>query len=84
MDWFTLTEDDMNDYGYIWDGMIPLTEEEAIGVNEICTVYKLYEDDSESEVENEEDIRAHASCGGIFGVEKSTWKKLLQTLGGKV
>lgn len=67
----SITQADMVAYGYTWKGMTPLTEEQAIEIwSKDGSVYRLYEDDSEGLVEGGiEEIRDHASRGGIFGIE---------------
>lgn len=64
---------DMKDYGYPWGGMLPLHEEKAQELMQSMAVYLLFSDGSESMAENEQDIHAHASKGGIFAVEKEYW-----------
>lgn len=68
-----LSEQDMFDYGYTWDGMIPLTMDEALRVwdFENKPVYKLYDDGTESLIEDRDEIFIHHDVyHGIFGIEK--------------
>ncbi|MCM1488383.1 MAG: YodL domain-containing protein, partial [Firmicutes bacterium] len=71
---------DMQEYGYAWDGMLPLKEEAALHLyeKEDMQIFLLHEDGSESIPENAEDIKAHAEKGGIFGVHKEDWNALTE------
>lgn len=66
----SISIDDMKEYGYFWGGMLPMHEEAAAEVMKTCTVYCLYEDDTEAMVMDVTDLKEHAAHGGIFGVEK--------------
>ena len=71
---------DMQEYGYSWDGMLPLKEEAALHLyeKEDMQIFLLHEDGSESIPENTEDIKNHAEKGGIFGVHKEDWNALTE------
>lgn len=71
---------DMQEYGYSWDGMLPLKEEAALHLyeKEDMQIFLLHEDGSESIPENAEDIKAHAEKGGIFGVHREDWNALTE------
>lgn len=69
----TITVDEMKQYGYGWGGMLPMREATAAEVMKSCTVYRLYEDDTEGMVMDASDLKNHAAQGGIFGVEKVEW-----------
>lgn len=66
---------DMQEYGYTWDGMLPLKEEAAICLYEKgdMQIFLLYQDGSESISDSMADIKAHAQKGGIFGIHKEDW-----------
>ena len=68
----SISIDEMKAYGYTWDGMIPLTKEQALKIFNMnkVPVYLLHDNDSESEANNRNDIIIHASHGGIFGIER--------------
>jgi hypothetical protein len=68
----TLTEEEMIDYGYRWDGMMPLTEEKAYELFEKneCSIYLLYEDGTENLANSIEEIEDHLNQGGMVGAEK--------------
>jgi hypothetical protein len=66
----TVAQKSMHDYGYKWEGMIPLSAEKAEEMfNEGGSVFKLYSDGTEAEVENIEELRNHRDSG-MFGVER--------------
>ena len=46
-----MTHKDMCDYGYLlWEDMMPITEKEAIRINEKYQVYVLYPDGTEEAI----------------------------------
>ena len=64
---------DMQEYGYFYDGMLPVTRERALELDAAgLTVYVLHEDNTESMVFDTEEIMEH---GGLFGVEHKEWEK---------
>ena len=64
---------DMQEYGYFYDGMLPVTRERALELDAAgLTVYVLHEDNTESIVFDTEEIMDH---GGIFGVDREEWEK---------
>ena len=64
---------DMQEYGYFYDGMLPVTRERALELDAAgLTVYVLHEDNTESMVFDTEEIMAH---GGLFGVEHEEWEQ---------
>ena len=68
----TINIADMNNYGYEWEGMLPLTESLALELYDSNnTVYLLYPDNSEGMAFDREEIVKH---DGIFGVEVQDWK----------
>ena len=68
----TISVKDMRDYGYAWDGMLPLRQEaaEQLYTQEDMEIYRIYEDNTEGTVTDLENLREHAEKGGLFGVEK--------------
>lgn len=62
---------DLQDYGYKWVGM------KEINLNDACklfgkkNIYKLYEDNTESDSESTEDMFRHVADGGKLGIEKT-------------
>ncbi len=64
---------DMQEYGYLSDGMLPVTRERALELDAAgLTVYVLHEDNTESMVFDTEEIMEH---GGLFGVEHEEWEQ---------
>ena len=64
---------DMQEYGYSYDGMLPVTRERALELDAAgLTVYVLYEDNTESMVFDPQEIMDH---GGLFGVDREEWEK---------
>lgn len=61
----------MKKYGYLWDGMLPLSKSAAIKLRTRgYQIYLLYSDNTESAAHSVKDIAEHADKGGIFGIEK--------------
>ena len=64
---------DMQEYGYSYDGMLPVTRERALELDAAgLTIYVLHEDNTESMVFDSQEIMDH---GGIFGVDREEWEK---------
>ena len=76
----SITVSNMQEYGYSWDGMLPLKEEAALHLytKEDMQIFLLHEDGSESIPGSPEDIKTHAEKGGIFGVHKEDWNALTE------
>ena len=68
----TITSENMNDYGYAYDGTLPLNKDRAIELFNLDNpVMLLYSDDTEAYAESLSDIENH---DGIFGIEKMAWQ----------
>ena len=64
---------DMQEYGYSYAGMLPVTRERALELDAAgLTVYVLHEDNTESMVFDSQEIMDH---GGLFGVDREEWEK---------
>ena len=64
---------DMQEYGYFYDGILPVTRERALELDAAgLTVYVLHEDNTESMVFDPQEIMDH---GGLFGVDREEWEK---------
>ena len=72
----TVSIEEMHDYGYSWDGMLPLGKERALELmEEGLQVFRLTQDNVEGMLDTKEDIESH---DGLFGVEKGDWNAYLQ------
>ena len=64
---------DMQEYGYSYDGMLPVTRERALELDAAgLTAYVLHEDNTESMVFDPQEIMEH---GGLCGVDREEWEK---------
>ncbi len=72
----TVSVEDMNAFGYEYDGMLPLNTERALELFDEgrISVYLLYEDGTEGMANDRNDIENHA---GYFGVEVEDWNGYL-------
>lgn len=70
--------EDMERYGYSWDGMFPLRETAAIDLfeKEDKQIFLLHDDGSESVADSADDIHRHADRGGIMGIHREDWNAL--------
>ena len=69
---------DMQEYGYSYDGMLPVTRERALELDAAgLTVYVLHEDNTESMVFDPQEIMEH---GGLCGVDREEWEKSLSSM----
>lgn len=74
---YTTTQEAMHEYGYMWEGMLPMKPIVAKGLYDLgVPVFSLYGDDTESQILSFEDIEMQ---DGLFGVEKPDWEKWLKT-----
>ena len=63
---------EMEEYGYTWNEMLPLTQGRALELfDRDLPVCLLHEDGSETTVHDRKQITGH---GGIFGIEKGGWE----------
>ena len=70
----------MHDYGYTWDGMLPMYKNAAIrAFNRGVQVYKLGKDDTETEIEKLDDFDKDSKNISLYGVEKPVWKQYLES-----
>lgn len=74
---YTLTQEKMHQYGYMWDGMLPVSSITARQLHDLgVEVCKLNQDDTHSIVENDDELFNHE---GMFGVEKPVWNTFLES-----
>ena len=67
----SITQKDMEAYGYSYDNMLPLTKEVADKLFDVdAVIYMLHYDNTETMVLDKNDITNH---DGIFGIEKADW-----------
>ena len=62
---------DLQDYGYKWFGMKEINLDDACKLFGKQNIYKLYEDNTESDSESTEDMLRHVADGGKLGIEKT-------------
>ena len=80
----TIQITDMQEYGYTWDGMLPLQQEAAERLfHEDLEIFCIYEDGTEGAITSLSELREHAENGGLFGVEKAAWKAFYERTNGK-
>ncbi len=66
-----LTTNYMKEYGYLWDGMIPVSKNKALKLmSQGYQVYLLYSDNTESAADSIKDITNYVRDGGLLGIEK--------------
>lgn len=75
---YFVTQDEMHEYGYLWNGMLPLTKPAARHNFQDCML--LYEDDTEGYGETERRREEH---DGLFGIERPGWKGFIESENGK-
>jgi hypothetical protein len=71
---------DMEQYGYAFQGMVPMGGEVAAGYFQQggMMVFALHPDGTETVVGNEKQLQRHIENGGLFAVEKQDWMKYLE------
>ena len=63
---------EMEEYGYLAEGMLPLTKETALELfDRDLPVYQLHKDGSETLIQGREQVTEYE---GIFGIEKADWE----------
>ena len=63
---------EMEEYGYLTEGMLPLTKETALELfDRDLPVYQLHKDGSETLIQGREQVTEYE---GIFGIEKADWE----------
>ena len=77
---YSVNVKDMHEYGYTWDGMLPMQTNAARRAFERgVQVYRLGKIDTETEVE----IASEIEDGVLYGVEKPVWNKYLESEHGR-
>lgn len=72
----SITIQEMNDYGYDWEGMLPLRDRMAFYWLDKTQIYCLYQDNTETAVDEVFEAVRHANEGGLFGIEVDNWQKI--------
>lgn len=74
---YSITQDEMHEYGYIWDGMLPLNRRTALKLWGMgLAVCKLGNDDDHTEIDDYSDFNGVATT--IYGIEKPVWKRFIE------
>ena len=72
---YTVSQEDMHDAGYMWDGMLPLRKRMAkVLVNLGLPVVALKGDDTERKVTTTDEVERG---GKLFGIEKPDWNEFI-------
>lgn len=72
----TVTIEDMNAFGYSYEGMLPLSAEKALEMydKDLAPIFLLYPDGTEGQALDRSEIEEHA---GMFGIETAEWEKVV-------
>ena len=74
---YTLTQQDMYEYGYKWSKMLPLRKEKAEQLYKAgATIYVLGEDNRERPARGNNDF---LNKKGVYGIKKEDWRAFLKT-----
>jgi hypothetical protein len=69
----TISASEMNQYGYSYDDMLPLTQGKAVELFDADhTIYLLYPDNTEGAAFDRDEIR---NFDGLFGIERADWER---------
>ncbi len=73
----TISIAERNEYGYTDNHLLPINKEKALEFydEDIFSVYRLYEDETEGMAETRSDIE---EFDGIFGIETEDWERYLE------
>ena len=75
---YWISDDEMKEYGYKHEGMLPLRERaaELLFKRFMLPVYRLYQDNTPKRIKNTVGID---TFGGMFGVKNEDWQEFLKT-----
>ena len=77
---YTVTGEQMHEYGYTWDGMLPIrTRTARVLYGAGVELYRLGKDDTEGKVENGD----FEDTESLYGVEKPAWQAFISSERGK-
>jgi len=72
----TISLAERNEYGYIYDGLLPLNRKRALELYDNgCEIFVLYTDNAEGAVDDRNDFFTY---DGIFGIEVESWESYLE------
>lgn len=77
---YTISQEQMHEYGYTWDGMLPVRVRTArVLYGTGVELYRLGKDDTEGKVENGD----FEDTESLYGVEKPAWEAFISSENGK-
>ena len=77
---YTISQEQMHEYGYTWDGMLPVRVRTArVLYGAGVELYRLGKDDTEGKVENGD----FEDTESLYGVEKPAWEAFISSERGK-
>ncbi|MGN1372682.1 MAG: DUF3849 domain-containing protein [Candidatus Coproplasma sp.] len=77
---YSIDQEDMANYGYVWRGMLPMSRETAEQLYKLgLPVHRLHEDGTEYAINKPEDFHNER----IFGIKKTDWKPFIESEIGK-
>ena len=77
---YTVSQEQMHEYGYAWDGMLPVRVRTArVLYGTGVELYRLGKDDTEGKVENGD----FEDTDSLYGVEKPAWEAFISSERGK-
>ena len=77
---YTVSQEQMHEYGYTWDGMLPVRVRTARVLYDAgVELYRLGKDDTEGKVENGD----FEDTESLYGVEKPAWEAFISSERGK-
>ena len=77
---YTISQEQMHEYGYTWDGMLPVRVRTArVLYGTGVELYRLGKDDTEGKVENGD----FEDTESLYGVEKPAWEAFISSERGK-
>lgn len=74
---FGVSYEEMQEYGYEWEGMYGMTKERAMVISDVMEIYRLYDNNAEGVVECFSDLYDY---DGMFGVEQDEFTRYVDRL----
>lgn len=69
----SITSAMVDEYGYDYKNMLPLSKKKALELFDKAPIFLLYEDNTEGEAQSEEEIRQFS---GMLGIESEHWRSI--------